>query len=254
MSGRLRHTAKTIDWGDEASFTGPQHYFRESLIIRTIKSVLPKGNVLDLGCGGGSLMVRLARQGYHAYGIDMSPKAVARVKATVAGYAWRKMVHVRTGDATKIPYPPASMDAVVAGETLEHVIHDRVAVSEAYRVLKPGGSFIITVPANPRKFGEIDRLAGHVRRYTRNDLSYILKNAGFTVERIFQWGFPLTNLWQTYLLLPLIRWRIKQGDAVPAPVWPEPALRLLSQVFSVDLVIRRGDRGDCLFAVARKNP
>lgn len=101
-----------------------------------------------------------------------------------------------------LPYPDNTFDAVIYSEILEHIEDDVQALKEAYRVLKPGGVVVVTVPhANyPFWWDPINKtletlfnthiqhgpLAGlwanHVRLYTRQELRHAAQFAGFTVE------------------------------------------------------------------------
>jgi SAM-dependent methyltransferase len=103
--------------------------------------------------------------------------------------------HVTTiGDAASLPLQDCSFDTVICIHVLEHVDDDRQVISELYRVLKPGGSAIVSVPlrldgatledpsiTDPeerlRLFGE----TGHVRFYGL-DLTDRLTDAGFKVD------------------------------------------------------------------------
>jgi arsenite methyltransferase len=108
--------------------------------------------VLDVGCGRGLVAIEAARRVLHGrvYAVDKasdlsgnSPEAIRR-NATVAGVEDRLIID--TGDARKLPYPDASFD-VVSSMTAIHNIEDtdgrHKAVSEMWRVLRPGGQLLI---------------------------------------------------------------------------------------------------------------
>ena len=97
-----------------------------------------------------------------------------------------------TADLTDLPLPDGAFDGVVAGEVLEHIEAEGLALSEAGRVLRPGGILVLSVPAHPAWFGASDRWAGHVRRYTRATLTSAIEDAGFVLEGIRPWGFPMS--------------------------------------------------------------
>jgi SAM-dependent methyltransferase len=66
---------------------------------------------------------------------------------------------------------------------LEHIGDDEAAAFHIARVLKPGGSVVIEVPAGPELFDDYDRQLQHFRRYTLDGLCALVKNAGLVVER-----------------------------------------------------------------------
>jgi ubiquinone/menaquinone biosynthesis C-methylase UbiE len=101
-------------------------------------------------------------------------------------------------DLTNIELPDARFDAIICCHVLEHVVDDHKAISELYRVLKPGGWAILQVPISPnsatyedcsivepseqeRAFGQ----QGHVRIYGMDYLDR-LQRAGLTVK-VFRW-------------------------------------------------------------------
>jgi len=77
-----------------------------------------------------------------------------------------------------------SLDAIVAGDILQSLPDDLIALREMRRVLKDGGSLCLTVPAYPFLWGENDEARGHQRRYTASELRRKLNTSGFEISRV----------------------------------------------------------------------
>ena len=108
--------------------------------------VRPGERVLDLGCGFGRHAFESARHGAHVVACDMSLAELKDVSGMFKALAYDTST-VTNGDATRLPFADASFDRIIASEVLEHVPDDGAAFAELARVLKPGGTIAITVPA-----------------------------------------------------------------------------------------------------------
>lgn len=124
---------------------------------------------LDVGCGTGAVMEMFIKRGYNVEGVDPSDTAL--------GFCKKKNLIVTKGIAGHLPYPDNSFDVVTALDVLEHVQEDIQAVIEIYRVLKPGGIFISTVPAHQFLFSSHDKALHHFRRYSRSQFQKILSSS-----------------------------------------------------------------------------
>jgi len=104
----------------------------------------PRGAaLLDVGCGAGSNVLYLARQGYRAHGVDLAPGAIAaaRARAVAAGLP----VDLRAGDALALPYPAGSLDGAIDNGCF-HTLpagRRREYADELARVLRPGAMFLL---------------------------------------------------------------------------------------------------------------
>lgn len=103
-------------------------------------------DILDVACGGGLYMVVLAKLRARVCGQDISPDAVAEAEKTLARHSVAGVVKV--GNATRLLFEDRSFDAVFSGDFIEHIAlaEKRLFIAEVFRVLKPGGVFVIKTP------------------------------------------------------------------------------------------------------------
>ncbi|GAA3716505.1 hypothetical protein GCM10022399_36480 [Terrabacter ginsenosidimutans] len=167
---------------------------RRHLLAKAISGLTP-GRAIDIGAAGGGNTRVLRQHGWDAvaleYGADGAEVAHGRGLATIRG------------DATRLPLADASLDLVVAFDLLEHLVDDDAAVAEVRRVLKPTGTYLVAVPADPRLWSDHDEAVDHVRRYTREGLVDLLDRGGFQVTDVRSWNV---------LLRPVVAMRRKSSS------------------------------------------
>ncbi len=149
------------------------------------------GRVLENGCGVGSYVQRLAPLAAQVVGLEYDFERARQAHAA------SPLIVNAAGE--ELPFPDGYFDAVLSHEVLEHVRDDRAALAEMVRVLRPGGRILLFVPnrgypfethgvywRGRYRFGNIplvnylprrlrDRLAPHVRAYTRRDLEELFR-------------------------------------------------------------------------------
>ncbi|MCF7687568.1 MAG: methyltransferase domain-containing protein [Cephaloticoccus sp.] len=158
------------------------------------------GEILDAGCGTGGLIKRLqpAHSDWSWQGVDISPQACT--------LAWdRAGCEVQEGSLTNLPFATGRFAAVVSADVIYHIEDDEQALLEMTRVLQPGGSLIVNVPAYPWLWSYHDRAVHAQRRYGRKELRDKLHRAGLEKVHLTYWNM---------FLLPLIMIRRK---LLPAP-------------------------------------
>jgi SAM-dependent methyltransferase len=149
--------------------------------------------LLDLGCGAGRHAFEALRRGARVTAFDYDEgelkdvAAVARAMADAGELPAAARSATTRGDATRLPFPDASFDRIIAAEVLEHIDEDGAAIRELVRVLRPGGTIAATVPAFlPERicWALTDEYhapfvpGGHVRIYTEAELRNKLGTAG----------------------------------------------------------------------------
>jgi methionine biosynthesis protein MetW len=121
-----------------------------------------QATVLDVGCGVGELLVLLDEEkGCRCFGVDISDIAIKRLQ--------ERGLEGRVSTLPAIPYADETFDVVTCTETLEHVDKPKRAVAEMTRVVRTGGSIILSVPD-----GTTDHEEVHLYRYTPVKLRRLL--------------------------------------------------------------------------------
>jgi SAM-dependent methyltransferase len=155
----------------------------------------PGSLVLDIGCGQGRHTFEALKRGADVVPADLSHQLLPHVMEMAA--AMSEAGETRSGamaaasraDVLRLPFPDATFDHVIASEILEHVPADEAGMTEIYRVLKPGGRAVVTVPrfwtervcwALSEEYTQ--SAGGHVRIYKNAELVGKLRAAGFEVE------------------------------------------------------------------------
>jgi ubiquinone/menaquinone biosynthesis C-methylase UbiE len=103
------------------------------------------GKALEIGCGMGACALQVKKHGWQTWGIDFSSDNLAGAKDY--WHSRGETNHFVLGNITKLPFEDKSFDLIFGMGVLEHVFKTSQAVSEIYRVLKPGGVALNTVPA-----------------------------------------------------------------------------------------------------------
>jgi SAM-dependent methyltransferase len=100
---------------------------------------VPRGPVLDVGCGRGMMLAYLRELGYEAHGLELSETAAWHARNV-------NKLEVATGDFLSSPHEKNRYNAVIFWHTLEHFSNPVSAIGRAYELLKPGGLLTVAVP------------------------------------------------------------------------------------------------------------
>jgi O-antigen biosynthesis protein len=156
--------------------------------------------VLDVGCSTGYLAERLQQRGADVVGLDMDERAVE-----LAG-RFCSEVHVGDVETMELPFEPASFDAIVCGDLIEHVRDPQALLARLRPFLSPGGRLVLSTPniANwairlsllfgrfrYTEWGILDRT--HTHFFTRKTLRECLEAAGYRVV-VFDYTVPVPVL------------------------------------------------------------
>ena len=161
--------------------------FTYRLLLQTIEPQLASGRrVLDIGCGAGTLSFYLANKGLKAMGIDISTKAIKACRLTAKKLDLAGNTEFSVLDFSKKTIP-GQYDLALCLELIEHLKDNKSAIRKIYDNLKDGGLVIISTPSKNAPLYKLgltkreDKRAGHLRRYTMEELTGLLKEAGLKI-------------------------------------------------------------------------
>ncbi len=157
-------------------------------VLRDAVDDLARRALFDVGCGSGGLLEFLGASGVPLAGAcDVYPESLALVRRRVAA----PLLLVDEGR-----FPPLAPGYTLLSlfDVLEHIDDDLGTLRHLFDVLEPGGVLVLTVPAHPFLFGEMDAIAHHRRRYRRAELGDKLRAAGFEIRRLAHFMAPLVPL------------------------------------------------------------
>lgn len=181
----------------------------------------PPGALLDAGCGTGGLLRQMAALGRPLVGLDFNPAAAARAAAKSGATA-------AAGDANRLPFADGAFAAVTSCDVLCHRAVDPPAtLAEFRRVLAPGGTLVINLPAYQWLHSAHDVRVHNLRRFTAGGARVLLAAAGF--------GRIEARYWNA-LLLPLMVLQRKvlrsdaeaRSDVAPFPPWLDAMLHAVT--------------------------
>jgi len=166
-----------------------QHWWwrvRESLILERLRQLELPGSppaILDVGCGEGLFFDRLTELG-DVWGVEPAPVAPDEPSGG----------RIFTGAFGSAFEPGRRFSLILMLDVLEHIEDAEAALRHALRLLEPGGSIVITVPAFRALWTSHDTLNHHFTRYTSRSFRALADRAGMNIHSMryfFHWLFPL---------------------------------------------------------------
>jgi methionine biosynthesis protein MetW len=160
------------------------------VLAQVLAALPPGGRVLDIGCGSGGLLERLAGHAGYRAGVELSATAAAEAAKVADEVA---NLPIDGG----LPFAPESFDVVVCADVLEHLPEPADALAAAARLCRPGGAVVVSVPnvaywqARLRLLRGVWRYeptglfdTGHLRFLTRDTLLDLVSTSGLAVETV----------------------------------------------------------------------
>ena len=143
----------------------------------------PRVRIADLGAGDGTLSRLLARQAESVHCVDNSPRMVQVGRALAKKEHLRNLTYI-LGNIEKVPLPDRSIDLALLSQALHHAENPRLALSEAFRILKPGGRLLI-LDLRAHRFEKARELyADRWLGFKENELHDWIEEAGFRQSEV----------------------------------------------------------------------
>jgi SAM-dependent methyltransferase len=175
--------------------------FRED--VRRIRELVPTGRLLEVGCGYGYFLKCALDAGYDAYGIDLSPEAVAQAQARFPGRVFRGLLE----ETPEIQ--GQAFDVVFASHLIEHLTEPAAFLRAAGRLLRPGGLVVLVTPNIKSLLARFSgsrwvsfKIPEHVSYYDPRTITELLRRSGYEVRAI-------DSAYQHYSL-PFVTSRVRQ--------------------------------------------
>ncbi len=213
-------------------------------IIRELR-IAADAAILDLGTSTGTNLRMLKEMNCHnAIGLDKS-------EAAIRYCAGKGLGTVEQGDVCDLPFEDERFALVLATDIVEHVDDDVRALSEIRRVLAPGGTAVITVPAFESLWGVQDDVSHHKRRYRKRQLEERMGAAGLEGVEVFYFNYLLFfPIWLARQLIHLFRLKVQNENLVNT----SSINRVLTAIFTLDVHTARwvhAPFGVSILAIAR---
>jgi len=125
----------------------------------------------EIGSGSGNMALPLMRAGFDVTAVEPLESGAA--------LSARRGVSTICATLEELRLPDASLPAVGMFDVLEHLAAPAELLGEVRRVLQPDGILVVTVPAAPALWSDLDEALGHYRRYRRATLRAELREGGF---------------------------------------------------------------------------
>jgi SAM-dependent methyltransferase len=223
--------------------------------------IQPGHLLLDLGCGFGRHAFEGLRRGARVVACDMALAELVETRSLFGAMATAGEIPAEStgecvsGDATRLPYQDETFDRIIASEVMEHIPDDLAALDELARVLKPGGTLAVTIPAwLPEKlcwtlsdeYHAPKAVGGHVRIYTERELRDKMRGAGLVDGAAHHAHALHSPYWwlrcavgPTNDEFPLVRWYHKMlvWDIEKAPAVTRVSEQLLNPLLGKSLVV-----------------
>ncbi len=150
-------------------------------IVDNFKSYIT-GDFLEVGIGFGNFKEKVQNQIESYAGVDIEEELIRQEQKKDVSASYYA-ADVSSSDFISI-FEEEFKDSILMVNVLEHVDNDRLALENLLSILKPHGHLLLFIPAFMALYNDMDRLAGHHRRYTKRSLKSILPKQGVQIVKL----------------------------------------------------------------------
>jgi len=150
---------------------------------RALGHLLPRVRVADLGCGEGYLTIEASRWAEEVYAIDRSPAVLDKARE-LADRRKVKNVVWKQGELEKLPLEDESVDVALLSQALHHAEDPQRALSEAARILVPGGRVLVLDLREHEETWVHDRLGDRWPGFSEETLRRLMTEAGLSEIKV----------------------------------------------------------------------
>ena len=156
-------------------------------MAETIKPYVGQ-RVLEIGAGMGNLTRHLMRRREHYVATDIDLEHLVRLRNRLQHHTRLEISVCNLARSEDFDRFAGAMDTLICLNVLEHMEDDLACLGNLLRTLAPGGRAIVLVPQGQELFGQLDIVLGHRRRYSHQDLTERMRQAGFLIERVIDFN------------------------------------------------------------------
>jgi 2-polyprenyl-3-methyl-5-hydroxy-6-metoxy-1,4-benzoquinol methylase len=148
---------------------------------------------VEIGCGDGSLSRRLLERGFSGAGVDVSPQAIAEAEENLAPALAQGSYALHHGDIRELR-GDATFDVALSIMVVEHIEEPVPFVRAIADVVAPGGLVVVGAPGRMDRWSIEDDTVGHLRRYEKEELAQLLRDAGLQDVEVWSVAVPVANV------------------------------------------------------------
>ncbi len=222
MNNAVEYHDQTVAKNWNKQYEQPTFKLRLDAVENMLESISVDGTKwLDAGCGTGVISRLIASKGSQVLAVDASENMLEIAKESSREFG-DKIKYTPIDSVESLPYRDDEYDGIVCSSVLEYLKDPQQCLTEFHRVIKPGGTLIISVPNSRSIVRKLHGFRFHVSKmfgtsksafyglsvnsYTRGSLNTVLKTLDFEPIQIRQLGaiLPLVGLNKSDFISPLI--------------------------------------------------